>query len=77
MLSINEKKVYIYLVGYTNDHLYPPTLDEICEGTGLKSKSTVSNTLKSLSDLGYIRLKNNSPRAIGLVGYEFTRKKES
>lgn len=73
MLNINEKKVYQYIVAYIDDNLYPPTLEEICKATGLTSKSTVSYILKSLKDKGYIIIKSNSPRAIGLVGYKLIR----
>ncbi len=73
MLTINEKKVYRYIVEYIDENLYPPTLEEICEATKLKSKSSASYILKSLKDKGYINLKSNSPRAIALVGYRLTK----
>ena len=73
MLNLNEKKVYRYIVDYIDDNLYPPTLEEICAATGLKSKSTVSYILKRLKDKGYIIIKSNSPRAIALVGYKLIR----
>lgn len=63
------------IVGYIEKHGYAPTVREIGEMTGLKSTSTVQHHLEMLRKEG--RIENdagfNSPRAIRVPGYKFTK----
>lgn len=76
MLTENEQKVYQFLLEYINKNLYAPKTEEICDGTGFKSKSTVNAILKSLQEKEYIEIKPKQSRAIRVVGYELRRKAE-
>lgn len=73
MLTDRETAVYRYLVYYAKKNLYGPTTEEICQATGIKSKSNVNSILKALQEKGYIDIKPNSSRAIKVIGYELRR----
>lgn len=62
--------VYTYILGYTQEHLYPPTMEEIAEAMRFKSVGTVSYHLGILEKQGVIALKKHSPRSIRIVGYK-------
>lgn len=68
-MSERQYEIYSFIVKYIKENLYPPTFAEICQGTGIKSKSTVSDYLLGLEKLGYVKVKLGTPRAIKLIGY--------
>lgn len=68
-MSEHEYRVYQFIIKYVKENLYPPTMAEICKATGIKSKSTVSDVLAGLENLGYITVKLGNARAIHLEGY--------
>lgn len=51
----SREKVYNFVIEYMQEHLYAPSVREICEGTGLKSTSTVYTHLINLDIDGLIR----------------------
>ena len=68
-MSERQYEIYSFIVKYIKENLYPPTFAEICQGTSIKSKSTVSDHLLGLENLGYVEVKLGTPRAIKLIGY--------
>lgn len=74
MKSKNEE-ILEAIVGYIKEHGYPPTVVEIGEMVGLRSKSSVWMHLQQMFDAGMIETDNPSaPRAIRVHGYEFVKK---
>ena len=69
-------KVYDFLVDFLTKNGYVPSIREICNGIGIKSTSTIFEHLAALEREGKIEIKDKSPRAIRLVGYEFVEKTE-
>mgnify|MGYP003289574798 CR=1 FL=1 len=70
-----ERKVYNFLVKFQTEHLYPPTMKEISQGTGIKSTSGVSSYLDRLEGLGLIELHNTkTSRGITLCHYQMVKK---
>ncbi len=67
--ELNEKQISIlkFIESYINSNGYPPSIREICEGTNLKSTSTVHKHMGELEKFGYIRKDATKPRAIELV----------
>lgn len=63
----SREKVYNYITEYTKEHLYSPSIREICEGTGLRSTSTVYSHLINLEMEG--KIKSEGVRRITLRGY--------
>ena len=67
VLNKTDKLIYQYI----KENGYPPTLEEIAGGVGVKAKSTISMRLMELQEDGWIEVKMSSPRAIKVVGYNF------
>ena len=77
IMSQKTKEVYNFIVQYTKTHLYPPSYEDIKNGTSLKSKSTVSEHIDiffGLTCLGVlIVVESKKPRTIRLRGYELRK----
>ena len=72
-MTPRQKQVYDFLVKYVKEHLYAPSIREICEGVGLASTSGVHAQLKILEAKGYIEIKEYEPRAIKIKGYRLVK----
>ena len=70
-MTDKQYAVYMFLIKYIKENGYPPTLEEIADGVGVKAKSTISIRLMELQEDGWIEAKMSSPRAIKVVGYNF------
>lgn len=68
-LTQSQMQTYRYLIDYTQEHLFPPTIREICAATGLTSTSTIVNHLHRLEKEGLIQVTSGEPRGIKLCGY--------
>lgn len=65
------------IIGYIENHGYPPTISEIGEMAGYRSKNTTWYHLKQMFEAGMIETDNpNSARAIRVPGYRFMRNEE-
>lgn len=62
--------IYEYILAYTKEHSYPPSVREIGEAVGLASPSTVHMHLKALESNGYIKRDPKKPRTIEVVSEE-------
>ena len=76
-LTDRQQQIYDFIVSYVQEQLYPPSIREIRDGTGLKSTSSVVGHLKALEKKGMINITEYEPRAIKLVGYKVVRDIES
>lgn len=65
----SKERVYNYIIEYMEKHQYSPSVRDICEGTGLKSTSTVYAHLIDLELMGKIRFEG--VRRISVKGYKF------
>ena len=68
-----RRKIYNFLIEFMTKNGYAPSVREICDGTNLKSTSSVHHHLMILDDMGKIHMENNKTRAIKLIGYEFKK----
>ena len=74
MTSEIDLKIYEFIIAYTTEHLYPPSLQEICENVD-RCKNTVWNHLRKIEKAGLIELPEYAtPRAIRLVGFKLVPK---
>lgn len=62
-----QKEIYDFLILYTENKGYPPSVREICEAVNLKSTSTVHGHLKRLEKKGFIKRDPTKPRALEIV----------
>ena len=66
-LSKRQAAIYDFILSYTEDHGYPPSVREIGSAVGLKSPSTVHMHLKALEELSLIRRDPKKPRTIDVT----------
>ena len=67
-LTARQQEIWQFLVGYVDDHGYPPTVREIGDAVGLASPSTVHAHLANLERAGLLRRDPTKPRALELLG---------
>ena len=67
-LTAKQQQIYDYIVAFTADHGYPPSVREIGAAVGLKSPSTVHFHMKGLEEAGVIVKAEGKTRAISLPG---------
>lgn len=74
MIGEIELKIYEFIIAYTMEHLYSPSIQEICNNVG-RCKNTVWNHLKKIEKAGLIELPEYATsRAIRLVGFKLVPK---
>ena len=67
-LTRKQQEVYDFILSFTNEHGYPPSVREIGAALGLKSPSTVHFHMKGLEEAGVIVKAEGKTRAISLPG---------
>ena len=65
-LTKKQQQIYDYIISFTDEHGYPPSVREIGEYVGLKSPSTVHFHLKGLQASGLITQAAGKTRAISI-----------
>lgn len=75
-LTVKQKEIYEYILAFTEEYGYPPSVREIGDHLGLKSPSTVHFHLKGLRAAGLISQAEGKTRSITILGNRegFTRK---
>ena len=68
-LTSKQQQIYDYILSFSADHGYPPSVREIGEHVGLKSPSTVHFHLKGLEAAGLITKAEGKTRAITVSAY--------
>lgn len=63
-LTLKQQRIYDYIVEFTAQKGYPPSVREIAEAVGLKSPSTVHFHMKALEEAGVITKSAGKTRAI-------------
>ena len=63
-LTAKQQQIYDYIVSFSAEHGYPPSVREIGAAVGLKSPSTVHFHLKGLEEAGAIVKAEGKTRAI-------------
>ena len=69
-LTAKQQQIYDYIVAFTADHGYPPSVREIGAAVGLKSPSTVHFHMKGLEEAGVIVKAEGRTRAISVAEEE-------
>lgn len=64
--SNKKSEIYQYILQFTKEKGYPPSMREICDAVGLKSPSTVHFHLKKLAAEGKLSTEQFKGRAISL-----------
>lgn len=64
---MTKEKVYDFIKDFIDKKGYSPTLDEICQEVGIRSKATVSYNLAWLKAEGKLDWEFNKARTIRLI----------
>ena len=75
-LTPKQQQIYDYILAFSDEHGYPPSVREIAEAVRLKSPATVHFHLKGLREAGYITQAEGKTRAITVVGADAGRKNQ-
>ena len=67
-LTRKQQQIYDFILAFTGEHGYPPSVREIGTAVGLKSPSTVHFHMKGLEEAGVIVKAEGKTRAISLPG---------
>jgi repressor LexA len=67
-----ESSVYQYLLDFTAEHTYQPSIRDIGKQFEIKSTKTVSDLLQSLARKGYIERDPSRSRGVKLLGFSGT-----
>lgn len=65
-----REQICQFIIDYTSEHSYAPTIREISKGVGLKSLSSVHSHLIKLECEGRIEIKPHCTRAIRVIRYK-------
>lgn len=68
-LTATERKVYEYLLDFTAENTYQPSIREIGRQFRIKSTKTVSDLLQSLAAKGFIERDASRSRGVRLLGF--------
>src|SRR5690348_6335322 len=66
-LSERQQRILDFVVEYTGEHGYPPSIREIGQAVGISSTSVVDYNLRALERNGLIRRDREVSRGLGLV----------
>ena len=75
-LTPKQQQIYDYILAFSDEHGYPPSVREIAGAVHLKSPATVHFPLKGLREAGYITQAEGKTRAITVVGGDAARKNQ-
>ena len=75
-LTPKQQQIYDYILAFSDEHGYPPSVREIAGAVHLKSPATVHFHLKGLREAGYITQAEGKTRAITVVGGDAGRKNQ-
>jgi repressor LexA len=66
-LTRRQQEIHDYLREHLDDFPHPPTLDELCDALGLKSRGSLHKQIQALIETGLVEPMNNLRRGIRLV----------
>ena len=66
-LTRRQQEIFDYLRAHLADFPHPPTLDELCDALGLRSRGSLHKQIQALIDAGLVEPMNNLRRGIRLA----------
>lgn len=66
-LTRRQQEIHDYLREHLHEFPHPPTLDEMCDALGLKSRGSLHKQIQALIENGLVEPMNNLRRGIRLV----------
>lgn len=65
-----QQQIYDFIIAYSREHAYPPSIREICQAVGLNSTATVYVHLKNLEQRGLIFRDPTKQRSIQVAALQ-------
>ena len=75
-LSPKQQQIYDYILSFSEEHGYPPSVREIAQAVDLRSPSTVHFHLKGLREAGLISQAEGKTRAISITDGAHNRRNQ-
>ena len=75
-LSDPQQVILEYMIAFTEEHSYPPSVREICAAVGLKSTATVHTHLRNLEKKGLITRDPSKQRAVFINSEHFASRED-
>ncbi len=75
-LTAQQQKIYNYIISFSQEHGYPPSVREIGSYMQMKSPSTVHYHLKALQDAGWITQDHGKTRSLKPAEASLERKNQ-
>jgi repressor LexA len=69
-LNNPQQQIYDFILRYSRENAYPPSVREICDAVGLFSPATVHTHLKNMEAAGLIRRDHSKRRSIYIIPQE-------
>ena len=66
-LTRRQQEIFDYLRAHLDGFAHPPTLDELCDALGLKSRGSLHKQIQALIEAGLVEPMNNLRRGIRLT----------
>lgn len=66
--DLNRKAIKEFIVSFTKDNGYPPSIMEIVDGCGLSSTSVAHHHLNALKKVGVVTWVENKNRTLRVIG---------
>lgn len=66
-LTRRQQQIYDFLRAHLDEFPHPPTLDELCQALGLKSRGSLHKQLQALIEAGLVKPMHNLRRGIRLT----------
>ena len=76
-LADPQQVILDYMISFTEEHAYPPSVREICAAVGLKSTATVHTHLRNLEKRGLITRDPAKQRAVFINTDQLPEKEEN
>ncbi len=67
MLTKRQQEIYQYLLNHRQEFSHPPSLDELCQAMGVKSRGSMHKHVQALIKAGLVKPFNGQKRGIQLT----------
>lgn len=71
--KVSNEEMLNHIINFITANRYSPSLSELCEMSGIKSKATIHNRLYKMRNEGLIDYKDGENRTISVIGYRYTK----
>lgn len=71
--KVSNEKMLNHIINFITANRYSPSLSELCEMSGIKSKSAMHKRLYRMRNEGLIDYNDGENRTISVTGYRYVK----